>query len=55
MIEVVEMKQKIMCQKGKCWEETSNDDSSHFEEMFNESNIVKKIEKDLFMEFMYGE
>jgi len=47
------MEQKIMCQKGKCWEEDDNN-SSHFEELFSDGNIVKKIEKDLFMESMYG-
>ena len=48
------MQQKIMCQKGKCWEDDNNEYESHFDQMFNEDNFVKKIEKDLFMQSIYG-
>jgi hypothetical protein len=48
------MRQNIMCQKGKCWESEEEKDV-HFQEMFGEGNMVKKIEKDLWMKNYYGE
>lgn len=41
------MKQNIICQSGKCFEE-SDGQEIHFEGIFRENNIVDDIEKDLW-------
>ena len=41
------MQQKIMCQRGKCFEEEDTA-STHFNDLFDKYNIVDKIEMDLW-------
>ena len=49
------MRQKIMCHQGRCFEEEEEDSSTVFESVFGEENVVKKIEKDLWKDMLYGE
>lgn len=39
------MPQKIICQKGRCYEEDSIE--TEFDNMFDSENIVHQIQKDL--------
>lgn len=47
------MRQNITCNKGRCWEEADGNEPD-FDELFNEDNIVKKIEKDLWSKNIFG-
>jgi hypothetical protein len=39
------MKQKIMCQKGRCYEEDTLE--TQFDSLFDDSNIVEQIQHDI--------
>ena len=51
---VINMRQKVSCHHGKCFEEHESVET-HFDELFNQQNIVKKIEKELWDHTLYGE
>jgi hypothetical protein len=52
IMEVSKMTDQVVCHKGKCWEIGSTK-PTHFEVLFDESNIVDQIEKELWERNLY--
>ena len=44
------MKQEVICQQGKCFETESLD--SEFDEMFDDTNMVDTIQRDMLKRMM---
>jgi len=44
------MNQKIICKKGRCYEDESIE--TEFDSLFEETNIVNQIQKDLWNNMM---
>lgn len=48
------MTKEVLCNQGKCFE-VSNKMIESFDKLFEEKNIVEKIEKDLWKKNFYGD
>ena len=46
-------KQKVSCHNGQCFREKEGM-SVYFDELFDDSNIVDRIEEDLLVNSLYG-